>query len=160
MKFQNQKPRTDLEWTAPEFEHYPKERGWLVMAGVIAVGFGLWAIFNQDFIFLLLIGLAYFSLAVFAFKKPRLIRFAITPQGVKVDKTLYLFDDLKSFWIFEQSAEKKELSLASQKTLMPYIKIPLGQQNPAAVRQKLIKYLPEKQQAESLIENLARYFRY
>ena len=167
MKFQNknQESKTknlkpNLEWTALEFESYPKNRTWLLVSGTIAVSLSLWAIFNKNFLFLLLIGLAYFSLAVFAFKQPRQIRFAITPSGIMIDKTLYLFKDLKSFWIFEQGPQIKELSLVSRKTLMPYIKVPLGQQNPAVVRQKLIKYLPEKRQEESLIDNLARYFRY
>ena len=108
----------------------------------------------------MLIGLSYFSITVFALKKPREINLAITAKGIKIDKTLYEFDNLKSFWIFYEPPQIKELSLRSKKTVMPYIKISLGEQNPVEVRQTLLKYLPERRHKESLVDNLARSLRF
>jgi len=108
----------------------------------------------------LLIGLGYFSIVTYTLKKPREVRISITPRGVNTGYTLYEFDNLKSFWIFYDPPEVKELSLRSKKILMPYVKIPLGDKNPVKIREMLIQYLPEKKQEESLIESLARRFRY
>lgn len=149
-----------LEWSAPEFVQYSKNKSWFIVAGLIAAGLFLWALLIKNLLFALLIGLSFFSLVTFALKKPREIRLAITSKGIKIDKTLYSFDNLKSFWIFYEPPEVKELSLRSKKTIMPYIKISLAEQNPAEVRKFLIKYLPERKHKESLIDNLARQLKF
>ncbi len=149
-----------LEWSAPEFNQYSKSKSWFMVTGVIASGLFLWALLTKNFLFGLLIGLAYFSIVTYGLKTPRNIRLAITTKGIRINQTLYEFDNLKSFWIFYDPPEIKELSLRSKKIVMPYIKIPLGEQNPTAVRRLLIKYLPERKQTESLIESLARQFRF
>jgi len=149
-----------LEWSAPEFVQYSKNKSWFIIVGLIAAGLFLWALLIKNLLFALLIGLSFFSLVTFALKKPREIRLAITSKGIKIDKTLYSFDNLKSFWIFYEPPEVKELSLRSKKTIMPYIKISLAEQNPAEVRKFLIKYLPERKHKESLIDNLARQLKF
>jgi len=153
-------PKNHLKWSAPEFIQYSKSKSWFIIAGLIAAGLLLWALLTKNFIFALLIGLSYFSITVFALKKPRGINLAITAKGIKIDKTLYEFDNLKSFWIFYEPPLVKELSLRSKKTIMPYIKIPLGEQNPVKVRRLLMKYLPERKHKESLIDNLSRGLRF
>lgn len=149
-----------LEWSAPEFVQYSKNKSWFIIVGLIAAGLFLWALLIKNLLFALLIGLSFFSLVTFALKKPREIRLAITSKGIKIDKILYSFDNLKSFWIFYEPPEVKELSLRSKKTIMPYIKISLAEQNPAEVRKFLIKYLPERKHKESLIDNLARQLKF
>ncbi len=152
--------KNNLKWTAPEFEYYTKSTSWFVITGGIAGLLLLWALFTKNFIFALLIGLGYFTIIIYGLKRPKNIRLAITPKGVKINQTLYEFENIKSFWIFYNPPEIKELSLRSKKTIMPYIKIPLGEQNPVEVRQALIKYLPERKHKDSLIENMARQFRF
>jgi len=153
-------PKNHLKWSTPEFTQYSKSKSWFIVTGLIAGGLFLWALLTKNLIFALLIGLSYFSITVFALKKPREINLAITAKGIEIDKTLYEFDNLKSFWIFYEPPQIKELSLRSKKTIMPYIKIPLGEQNPVKVRRLLMKYLPEKKHKESLIDNLARSLRF
>jgi len=149
-----------LEWITPEFEHQEKNKSWFLISGLIAAGLFLWAIFTKNFLFALLIVLGYFSLSVHAVKKPKEIKVMITPRGVKIDRVLYEYDSLKSFWIFYDPPRTRELSLKSRKRIMPYIKIPLGEMNPVKVRQTLIKYIPERKQDESLIDNLAKNLKY
>lgn len=149
-----------LKWIAPEFEHYQKNKMWFIVVGLIATALIIWALLSRNFLFALLIGLSFFSIIVYGLKKPRNIHLAITPKGVKVGKTLYEFSNLKSFWIFYDLPKLKEISIRSKKTFMPYIKLPLGEQNPINVRRMLIKYLPEKKQERSVIENLAKELRF
>jgi hypothetical protein len=160
-KARSRKPFSNsVEWSAPEFKQHSKNKSWFMVIGLIAAGLFFWALLTKNILFALLIGLSYFSITAFALKKPRDIRLSITPRGIKIDKTLYSFDNLKSFWIFYEPPEVKELSLRSKKVIMPYIKIPLSEQNPVKVRKILIKYLPERKHKESLIDNLARSLRF
>jgi len=152
--------KNHLAWTAPEFEYYRKDKPWFTVVSLIAAGLFLWALLTKNIIFALLIGLSYFTIMAYGFKKPALIKLAVTPQGVKINRTLYEYDNLKSFWIFYQPPRVKEISLRSKKTIMPYIKLPLGEQNPVKVRKNLLKYLPERRHKESLVDNLARSLRF
>lgn len=154
------KQKESLEWVAPEFDYFPKSKNWfLVSSGSAVLLFG-WASFSKNFLFAFLIGLAFFSFLVYAFKKPRPVHLAITPKGVSIDQTIYQFENLKSFWIFYDPPRLKEISFHSKKTLMPYLKIPLAEQNPVEARALLIKYLPEKQQEESALENISRHLKF
>ena len=149
-----------IEWTTPEFEHYPKSKSWFLILGLIAIGLFIWALWTRNVLFALLIGLSYFSLSIYALKKPSDVSLTINPRGIRINKTLYDFDSIRSFWIFYEPPHTRELSLRSRKTFVPYIKIPLGEQNPVEVRNFLIKYLPEKKHVESLIDNLAKSLRF
>ena len=149
-----------IEWIAPEFEQYEKSKSWFITTGLIAGALFLLAIFTKNLLFALMIALAYFVISTYASKKPREIKLSITPKGIKIEQTLYNFENLRSFWLFYDPPEVKELSIRSKKTIMPYIKIPLGEQDPVEVRQMLIKYLPERKHKESLVDNLARQIRF
>jgi len=152
--------KNQIEWTAPEFEYYEKSGSWYIVTGAITGILFLIAIFTKNLLFALMIALTYFILSMYASKRPREISLAITPQGVKVERTLYTYENLRSFWLFYDPPEIRELSLRSKKTVMPYIRIPLGEQDPVEIRQMLIKYLPEKKHQESITDNLARQIRF
>lgn len=154
------KNKNQIKWSAPEFNYYSKEKTWFIITGLIAGALFIWALVTRNILFALLIVLSYFSIIAYGLKKPKQVRLAISFRGIKIDKSLYEFDNLKSFWIFYNPPEVKEISLRSRKMIMPYVKIPLGEQNPVKVRRALIKYLPEKKQEESLIDTLARNFRF
>jgi len=145
-----------IEWAAPEFEYYQKSKSWFIVGGSIAALILLWALWSNNILFALVIGLAYFSLAVFAMKKPRQLQLSVDFRGVRIDNLLYSYDDLKSFWIFYNPPFTKELSLRSRKKLMPYVKIPLGDESPVEIRKILLKYLPERKHKESAVDNLAK----
>jgi len=145
-----------IEWIAPEFEQHQKSKSWFITIGIISGILFILAVFTKNLLFALLIGLSYFTISTYAIKKPRDIKLAITPKGIKIEKTIYDFENLRSFWIFYNPPEIRELSIRSKKMIMPYIKIPLGEQNPVEIRKILIKYLPEKKHKESLIDNIVR----
>ncbi len=150
----------ELKWSAPEFEYYPKNKSWFLVVSLLAAILFIWPLLTKNFIFAILIGLAYFSIIVYGQKKPNEISLAISAEGVKVNKTLYNFDSLKSFWIFYDNYGLKELSLRSKKNIMPYVKVPLGEVNPVDVRRILLQYLPERKHQESFVDNLTRNLRF
>jgi len=154
------KSKDYLKWTTPEFEYYKNNQNWFIITSVIAVILFLIAIFAKNFLFALLVGISYFLIITYSLKKPDNIKILINPKGVKVNNTLYKFENLSSFWIFYDYPETKELSLRSKKTIMPYLKIPIGKENPSRIRRILIKYLPEKKHKESVIDNLAKNIRF
>lgn len=149
-----------IQWRAPEFEKYEKSKTWFIVAGIFflgLIGLSIWMKSPSMIVSFALMGLVIF---LFALRKPRQVKFAITSKGIMVNERLYRFDDLKSFWIFYDPPEIKKISFESKKTLKPYIIIPLAEQNPVEVRKILVKFLPEIEQEESVIDVLARRLKF
>ncbi len=145
-----------IEWVAPEFIKHKKGERWFILPGLIAVALIIIAIILKNFLFV--IGIIIASLAVYTYakKEPRKIKFTIGGKGIQIDNQTHRFEDLKSFWVFYEPPEIKELSIRSKKMFMPYIKIPLNDQNPAKIRKLLLKFLPERRHHESIIDQWSR----
>ena len=159
-KIPRTKTKDSLKWSAPEFFYFEKTEIWFAVSGLIAIILFVTALWTRNILFALLVFLGYFSVTAYAIKKPRDIAVNINSQGIKIDKTLYPYDNLKSFWIFYEPPTLKEISLLSKKTIMPHIKIPIGAQDPDEIRRVLIQHLSEKKQDESLIDNITRQLRF
>ena len=153
------KNKTDIkfQWRALEYEYYIKNKSWFIFWGIFALILSILAIFQKNYLFLLVVGLGYFCVIMYTIRKPNLCNFAITTNGVRIDNILYNFSNLKSFYI---SNDGKEIRFQGKKIFMPEIKIPLKNQDPDKIRKFLIKYLPEKEQEESITENLAKFFKF
>jgi hypothetical protein len=80
----------------------------------------------------------------------------IRVDGIQLNDTLYLYEHLKSFWIFYDPPYRQDLSLRSRKTLMNYVTIPLGDEDPSHIRDLLVEYIPEKEQEDPFVDVLAR----
>ena len=92
-----------------------------------------------------------------------MINFSLTDRGIIVHNPssekggkMYPWSELDSFWIFYNPPVRRELSVKSKKTLMPYIKIQLAENlDPEKIKEVVAKFIPEEEQQESLIDNLA-----
>ena len=146
-----------MSWETPEYFYHEKSADWHWWVGLFAaLLFGL-AIWQRSFLFGVLVAIAWFTITLYAIRPPRTINIALTERGVLVENKLYLWPELRSFWVFYNPPLQQEISLESQKTIMPYIKIPLGENIDIAKTRELIKkFLPEVEQQESLIDNLSR----
>lgn len=141
----------EFEWEAPEFEKIEKNKSWFIFPAVIVIMLGIIALATDNILFLILILLGFLTFYIYAKKEPRIIRFKIDEKGIEVDNRLYVFDSIRSFWIFYEDREK-EISFRSRKTFFPYIRIPLADQNPSEIRKYLLRFLPEKRHKESLVD--------
>jgi len=166
-KLQKQKPENKkversekIKWTTLEFEKYEKNKKWFIFLGIIALVIIIIAAIFNNFLLVIIIILATFILFTYAKKEPRKINFIIDGRGIKIDNKLYKYKELKSFWMFYEPPEIKELSIRSNKILLPYIKIPLSKQNPVEIRRFLLRFLPEKEHYESIIEEWMRKIRF
>lgn len=148
-----------ITWQAPEYTHYFKTSDWYWSVGILTLALFAVGLIMRNFLFSLLVVIAGFTVAMYGAKKPRTVTFSIDLEGLRIGDTLHPFETLKSFWIFYDPPLTKELSVESQKMMMPHIKIPLAEANPAKIRAYLVQYMPEKHQEESLVEHLIRYFK-
>lgn len=145
-----------IEWQGPEYEHFPKEKRWYMIASLILAVIVMYALINNSPIMaitFILIGIVgYIQLE----KAPRLLTFKVTHDGVMAGKELYDFDNIESFWIFYEPPHTKILSLRVNALLTPYIHIPVHQIDPVKLREVLLDFVPEKKQKPTLIDTIER----
>ena len=145
-----------LHWQGPEYENYPKDRRWYIIATAILAAIVAYALFTNSplmtitFILIGVVGYIYLE------KGPRVYDFRITHEGVMAGNELYAFDDIEAFWIFYEPPHTKVLSLHMRGTLMPYIHIPVHQVDPVKIREILLGFIPERKQEPSVVDTLER----
>ncbi len=144
-----------IEWQTPEYLYYEKSADWYWTLGIVTLGLVIVAVITHNVLFASLIVVGSFALVLYAVRAPRTIMIRISGSGVRINDRLFPFEALQSFWIFYRPGGLQELSLRSQKAIMPHIKIPLGDTDPNEVREFLKQYLDEEIQHESLIDILA-----
>lgn len=152
--------KTLLEWEAHEYFHHDHSTDWYWWTGLAALILLGLAIWQKSFLFGVLVLIGWFTVVLYAARPPRTLKFALAERGVLIENTLYPWQNLKSFWIFYNPPLHKDLALESKKAFMPRIKIALGKMDPSKVREIIIKFLPEVEQEESLIDNLSHLARF
>ncbi len=144
------------QWKAPEFEVYEKSSRWYIIAGLFIVAMIAYALFTNGPIMaitFILIGIVgYIHLQ----KDPRVITFSITSKGVIADKEMYLYDNINSFWIFYDPNHTKTISLHTKASMLPFIHIPLADEDPVRLRELLMRNIPEIKQDPGLIDAIER----
>jgi len=143
----------EIHWTGPEYIHKEKGSEWYLAVIIVALGVIISAILLKNYIFSVFILVATFTLILFASKKPKTIKIEVNEQGVLCDKYFYPWSSLESFWI-EENVDHQKIILKSKKILMPYISLPIHQDDILNVREFLRNYLTEEQLHEPILHKL------
>lgn len=147
------------EWDAPEYIYHEKNKRWyMYVLGFTAAAITLAIIFDSG-LSALIFGLIGAIIMFTANQKPKHLKFSISPLGILAGERHFEFSHLDSFWIHYMPGVQ-ELSLKSKKIFSPYVKIPLGNQDPVFIRNMLISYLPEERQEEELTDMLMRKIKF
>lgn len=147
-------------WQDFEYEYFEKSAEWFWSIIVLSLAVSAASFILDNFLFGILAGISGVSLALFGVKKPRFLDFGITVRGVQVGDKIFPYSELESFWLHYDPPFIKSLSLKSKKTFMPHIQIPLGDADPNAIREILLKFIKEKEHKTLLADSLIKKFRY
>lgn len=143
-------------WQAPEFEVYEKSARWYLAATIFLLALVIYALVVNSPIMaitFILVGIVgYIHLQ----HDPEILEFKITTRGVVAGKELYPFENLKSFWIFYDPPHTKTISLHTNASMLPFIHIPIGEEDPVELRDILLEYVEEIQQEPSTVDVLER----
>lgn len=148
-----------ITWNALEYPVREKTTDWYWALGIMAIAGAVASYILGNILFSILILLGAFTVAAYGARRPHMVEFEIDRRGVRSGATLYPHSSLASFWIIEGEEESKIL-LQSGKVLMPYIVIPLGEENPEMVREILLNYLKEEEHVEPFAQRIMDYFRF
>ena len=136
-----------LSWETAEYEFEKKNPDWFWALGIIALAGGLTAILLDNYLFGVFIILAAVFLGFYASRRPQMVLYKIDTEGVHVGVEMYPYKNLKAFWL-ETEGPIKKLLLLSTGSLSPILVLPLGSVSYMAVKEALLKNLPEQKLSE------------
>ena len=144
-------------WEAPEYFHREKTKEWFLTFGIVTITIVIICIILGNVLFGVFLAIASLVLVVFAHRPPRNVKVELGHRGIIIDKTLYHWSELESFWIREEDLHPKVL-VKSKKIFVPYIIVPLGDVHHEDVREHLLQYMEEQVHQEPFIQQLMEYF--
>lgn len=146
-------------WETHEYYFQEKTSDWFWAVGIIAVSIAVISIIFGNIVFALLILTGSFSMAIFAARVPQMVRFEINKTGVIIDKTLYPYGTLDSFWVEDNThiGHHSRLFIKSRKLVVPMIAIPLDGMPPEEIRDFLLDHILEDHHVEPFGDRLLSY---
>lgn len=145
-----------ISWESPSFYFTAHKRYFILVVTTLAVSGGAMLFLHKDILMAIFLLLAALVLTLYSNRQPEISKIMINKSGINIGDRVYYYKDLKSFWIHYNPSEVKELSLESRKWYTPYVKILIEKENPITLRSFLIKFLPEKEQENSLVDIISR----
>ncbi|MBU0648440.1 hypothetical protein KJ855_04645 [Patescibacteria group bacterium] len=88
-----------FEWESNEFDYHEKGKNWTYTLIVIAVVLIVLFVFMSNWLGIVIVVLLAVVVYQYAFKKPRMMHYILSREGLLVGEKLYTFKDIKSFWI-------------------------------------------------------------
>ena len=155
LETRNNLPAT-LTWQAPVvYRNSPKKHFTIFIAALFGIAILLFFV-QGDILLPILFALSAGTMLLNASRKPTTAQITVNQAGIFMDDYHHRFKDLHSFHIHHHADDSKELSVRTAKWYHPYVKLPLGDQDPRQVRNLMLQFLPEEEHDISLIDHLAR----
>ncbi|MCX6717832.1 MAG: hypothetical protein NTU76_04130 [Candidatus Taylorbacteria bacterium] len=130
-----------ISWKALEYKKKIRTADWYWAVIIIALSIIVISVILHNTLFAILIFISIFSLLIFSFKDP---------EGIIVNKDMYPFSSLESFWIDITDEKEPKILLKSKKVIMPFIIIPIEEYHHLDIREFLLRYLEEKEMNEPI----------
>lgn len=127
----------------------------MALLGIVAVIFLL----TRDPISSLATFIIGLLLIVFASRKPRVLNYEISDQGIQIGQKLYPFATLKSFAVIDEGAIHS-IDLLPLQRFMPAVSMYYEPADEATIVQTLGSFLPKEERSQPLIDQLMHKIRF
>jgi len=131
------------QWEFPEYVQYKRTKSWFIWFGLIIAGLLIFAIYDNNPLFAIIIVMAGLIIFFQGRKKPSQVDFKISEDGILLNDKIIEYTNITKFWIIYNPPEVKELFFAFKNKLRPELSIPLYDLDPVKIREYLLKYLEE-----------------
>ena len=142
-----------ISWSAPTHFYVEKKPDWYWVVGIITLALAAVCIIFWQIITGIFVIVAAVALVLHASHPPRQMECEINDRGIMIDKVLYPFLSIDSFWIPHDEVPHK-LILKSRKLFMPLFVVYIENIDPEEVREVLLKYIAETEHHEPFLKHL------
>ncbi len=147
-----------ITWDAPEHRYIEKTSDWYWALGIIAVSAAAAAIMFGNTLFGIVILLGAGSMALFSNRKPEIIHFEVSTQGIHVGKQRYSYSTLKSFHIDTECPDGPQLLIQSERQIMSILVLPIPEEHVDNIDDIVSLKLPYEALEEPFSERLLEFF--
>lgn len=146
MSNENQKT---LGWQALEYKYYEKSVGWYVaLVSVFILLMAFFIIIESDIFAAVCLGLICVLIIIFSRQVPQQVAIELTDRGIKFGNLFYPYKQIKYFWVVH-NAHHQTVNLQTSALINNTVILELDNQDPEAVRNFLLAYLPEHPATEA-----------
>ena len=143
---------------AYEHNYPPKKSDWFWILGILTLSVAVASILLGNALFGILIFIAGMVTAMLATYQPRVVSYAITQRGIRIDNTLYPYTTLSRFCIDEDASFGPELLVQSEKLFMPLLIIPLPPDAQDAIEEIIAQRIPEGHLEKPFAHHILEFF--
>lgn len=145
-------------WEAPEHRHVEKTMDWYWVVGIIAISASIASIIFENILFGIVILLGAVVVTLYNHREPRIISFEISSRGVRIDRDLYYYSSLESFYIDDTNPYGPQLLIKSRGLLTQLLIMQLPEEHLDSIEDILESKLPEEHLEEPLTHQILEYF--
>lgn len=148
-----------IAWHVKEYDKHERSKRWYIVAISLTLALLLFAFFTANFLFAVIIVIASLVIILHDGQEPADLEVVLAEEGIFVGRNFFDYDDLKDFAIvYKPSQGIKKLYFEFQNVIKPRLSFELGDMDPLAIRDFLLRYLPEDldRTDEPFSEGLAR----
>ncbi len=158
-------PRTaEISWEAYEHKHHHVTNDWFWTVALLGFVTSLVSIYYSNYLLAIFAIVSSFTIIMLKIKGPQILTIRLTPKGIIVKDSLYPYNRIESFCIYEQGCHgikrTNELSIKSDRTFMPQIILPLGEIETDLVRNYLSRYLIEEHHEIQIADVLSEFLKF
>ena len=146
-----------ISWHAPAHFYVEKRPDWYWIVAIITLALTIVSFIFGQIIMGIFFIVAAVALVLHSSHPPRRIYCEINDRGLIVDRILYPFLTLDSFWIPHDQYPHK-LLIKSHKLFMPRIVLYIDEVDPESVREILLKYIAETEHQEPFLKHVLESF--
>jgi len=150
-----------FSWEFPEYFKYERSKLWYLGMGILGGILLIYCLFAKNFLFALIVIMVGIIIFLYEAKEPLNVSFSITEDGLELGRNFYPWKDLKNFWIIYEPPKIKTLYFIFKNAWRPRLNIPLLDQNPLKIREKLLEYLDEdlEKEEEPISDSFGRFLK-
>jgi hypothetical protein len=128
---------------AYEHTYPPKTSDWFLILGILTLSIAIASILLGNALFGVLIFIAGLVMALLAMKEPKIVSYAVTQRGIRIDDKLFPYTTLHAYYIDEDAVDGPELLIKSEKMFMPLLVLPLPEDTLDTIEDIIAERLPE-----------------
>lgn len=143
-----------LSWETYEYVYRGKRPDWYWSVGIIAAALAVTAILLGNFLLAVVITIGAFTLLLLGSRRPQIMRFTVSQNGITVGNLRYPFPSIQSFFVDLGTPGQPKILLKLKQGIIPQISLPLGNVSPDEARKLMLNFLPEEEQTEPFAHKL------
>lgn len=154
-------PEEAVAWTASEFIAHEKSARWYVTLAVaaVAIAAGIYFVTGHDKFSTGIVLLVALFFGIYAARRPRVLQYALSRDGVHVGAKMYHYQDFKSFSVTEEGAVASVVFMPL-KRFVPPLTIYLAPEVEDAVLQALGEVLPLEAHRRDAVDGFLKRIRF